>query len=69
MPSSRVYVLAVVVTLAGCADGPNYYGGTRFNLPSILGYPVSASLGVSVSPSGLMITPNLHSSPSFTLGR
>jgi hypothetical protein len=67
MKSPRVFLVAVLVFLGGCAGGPNYYGGTSYSIPSIGGLPVSGSVGVSLSPSGVSIRPNIYASPVYSL--
>lgn len=67
MKSPRVYLVAALVFLGGCAGGPNYYGGTSYSVHNLGGLPVSGSVGVSLSPSGLSIRPNIYASPVYTL--
>lgn len=57
--------LLLAASLAGCANGPYYYGGTGYRVHNIAGLPVSGSLGFHASPRGLMVSPNVVISPSF----
>jgi len=64
MKTLRLAVLSLL--LSGCANGmPYYYGGTSYSMHNIGGLPISGSLGVHVTPGGLMVSPNVVISPSF----
>lgn len=53
--------------LGGCATngGPHYYGGISYRIHNIGGLPVSGSVGVNVTPKGLMFNPNIVLRPSY----
>lgn len=59
----------VLAVLTGCATNgtgtPYYYGGTSYRMHNIGGLPVSGSLGVNVTPKGLMFSPNIVIRPTF----
>ncbi|GMV70114.1 MAG: hypothetical protein AMXMBFR76_25530 [Pseudomonadota bacterium] len=66
MKTLRLAILPLLLAaLGGCASGPYYYGGTSYRMHNIGGLPVSGSLGVHVTPGGLMVSPNIVVSPSF----
>ena len=68
MKTLRMIALPLLLAvLSGCATngGPYYYGGTGYRMHNIGGLPVSASLGVNVTPRGLMFNPNIVIRPSY----
>lgn len=65
MKTLRITLAALVVALTGCANSPYYYGGTGYRMHNIGGLPISASLGMNATPTGLMFSPNIVVSPSF----
>lgn len=65
MKTLRITLAALVIVLTGCANGPYYYGGTSYRMHNIGGLPVSGSLGMNATSSGLMLSPNIVFSPSF----
>ena len=42
MKSPRVFLVAALVFLGGCAGGPNYYGGTSYSIPNMGACPCLA---------------------------
>lgn len=68
MKKLRLVILPLLLAvLCGCATngGPYYYGGTGYRVHNIGGLPVSGSVGVNVTPNGLMLSPNVVIRPSF----
>jgi len=68
MKNIRLLVLPLLlVLLGGCATngGPHYYGGTTYRMHNIGGLPVSGSMGVSVTPKGVMFNPNIVIRPTY----
>lgn len=67
MKKLRLAIVPLIVVLCGCATngGPYYYGGTGYRMHNIGGLPVSGSVGVNVTPNGLMFSPNVVIRPSF----
>ena len=65
MKTLRLAILPLLLAaLGGCASG-HYYGGTGYRMHNIGALPVSGSLGVYVTPGGLMVSPNIVVSPTF----
>lgn len=68
MKTNKLLALSLVLALlGGCATsgGPHYYGGTTYRMHNIGGLPVSGSMGVNVTPKGLMFNPNLVFRPVY----
>ena len=69
MKKLRLVILPLLLAvLCGCATngGPSYYGGTTYRMHNIAVLPVSGSLGVNVTPRGLMFNPNIMIRPTYT---
>lgn len=69
MKTIRLIVLPLMLAvLTGCAanGGPHYYGGTSYRMHNIGGLPVSGSMGVNVTPKGLMFNPNIVIRPVYS---
>ncbi|MCF3643335.1 hypothetical protein LXM94_25615 [Rhizobium sp. TRM95111] len=67
---ARLAFAAVAAALTGCATGPYYSapyysGSVGYRAHNIGGMPVSGSVGVSASRSGVMVSPNIVISPSY----
>lgn len=57
----------ILALLGGCATNgmPHYYGGTTYRMHNIGGLPVSGSMGVNITPKGVMFNPNLVLRPVY----
>lgn len=58
-----------VLSLAGCSGSPYYSGGTGYRVNDIGGLPVSAGVGVYVSPAGITFSPTIYGGPRYTFKR
>lgn len=65
MKTQCLIVAALALACSGCASGPYYYGGTGYRAHNIAGLPVSGSVSVNASQSGLMINPQLWVNPYY----
>lgn len=68
MKKLRLVILPLLLAvLCGCATngGPYYYGGTGYRVHNIGGLPVSGSIGVNVTPKGVMFNPNIVIRPTY----
>lgn len=62
------FLLAVLTGCATSSPGkgsPYYYGGTSYRMHNIGGLPVSGSIGVSATSTGVMLSPNIVIRPTY----
>ncbi len=63
----RIYAVLIMLAglLGGCASGPYYYGGAGYRVHNIGGLPVSGSVNVTATSTGVMVSPRVYVTPYY----